>query len=79
MISIASDSDGGSGCWPRTLGTVPVWIGPATSYQPDITSTQAIRAVPGAAFSRIDLSGEEVTVTVIPVPETAARETQPAR
>jgi 3',5'-cyclic-AMP phosphodiesterase len=61
-----------------TLGTVPVWIGPATSYQPDITSTQEIRAVPDAAFSRIDLSGEDVTVTVIPVPATSAGEHQPA-
>jgi len=62
-----------------TLGTVPVWIGPAASYQPDITSTQAIRAVPDAAFSRIDLSGEDVTVTVIPVPVTAAAETRHAQ
>jgi 3',5'-cyclic-AMP phosphodiesterase len=61
-----------------TLGTVPVWIGPATSYQPDITSTQVIRAVPDAAFSRIDLSGEDVMVTVIPVPVTATGEHRPA-
>jgi 3',5'-cyclic-AMP phosphodiesterase len=62
-----------------TLGTVPVWIGPATSYQPDITSTRAIRAVPDAAFSRIDLSGEDVMVTVIPVPANAAGGSQTAR
>lgn len=50
-----------------TLGAVPVWVGPATAYQADTTSAQAIRGLPGAAFSRIDLSGDGVRVTVIPV------------
>lgn len=50
-----------------TIGAVPVWIGPATAYQADLTSTQDIRAVPGAAFSRIDLSADALTATVIPV------------
>ncbi len=50
-----------------TLGTVPVWVSPAASYRADITSTQEFQAVPGAAFSRIDLSDDGPTVTVIPV------------
>jgi 3',5'-cyclic-AMP phosphodiesterase len=50
-----------------SLGTVPVWIGPATAYQADLTSTQTVRAVPGAAFSRIDVSADTLTATVIPV------------
>jgi 3',5'-cyclic AMP phosphodiesterase CpdA len=51
-----------------TLGTVPVWVSPASAYRADITSTQDFRGQPGSAFSRIDLSGDGPTVTVIPVP-----------
>ncbi len=60
-----------------TLGAVPVWVCPATAYQADLTSTEVIRGIPGAAFSRIEVAGDEVTATVIPVPVTAADETQP--
>jgi 3',5'-cyclic AMP phosphodiesterase CpdA len=51
-----------------TLGTVPVWVSPATAYRADTTSTGDFRGVPGAAFSRIDLSSGGPIVTLIPVP-----------
>jgi 3',5'-cyclic-AMP phosphodiesterase len=51
-----------------TLGTVPVWVSPATAYRLDTTSTSAFHGVPGAAFSRIELSGGGPTVTVLPIP-----------
>jgi 3',5'-cyclic AMP phosphodiesterase CpdA len=51
-----------------TLGTVPVWVCPATAYRADVTSTQVFRGVPGAAFSRIDLSDDGLVVTVLQVP-----------
>jgi 3',5'-cyclic AMP phosphodiesterase CpdA len=51
-----------------TIGTVPVWVSPACAYRLDTASTQAFRGVPGSAFSRIDLSEDGPTVTVIPVP-----------
>jgi 3',5'-cyclic AMP phosphodiesterase CpdA len=51
-----------------TLGAIPVWVSPASAYRADTTSTQVFRGVPGTAFSRIDLSGDGLTVTVIPVP-----------
>ena len=51
-----------------TLGAVPVWVGPAVAYRADTTSTQTFHGVPGTAFSRIDLSDDGPTVTVIPVP-----------
>ena len=50
------------------LGTTPVWVSPATAYRLDITSTGAFRGVPGAAFSRVDLTDGGPRVTVIPVP-----------
>jgi 3',5'-cyclic AMP phosphodiesterase CpdA len=50
-----------------TLGTVPVWVCPATSYRADVTSMQDFRGVPGAAFSRIDLTDDGLLVTVMPV------------
>jgi 3',5'-cyclic-AMP phosphodiesterase len=49
------------------LGAVPVWVGPASAYQADLTSTQTFRGVPGAAFSRIDVSDDGTVVTVIPI------------
>jgi 3',5'-cyclic-AMP phosphodiesterase len=51
-----------------TLGQVPVWVCPATAYRADVTSTQTFRRVPGVALSRIDLSDEGPTVTVVTVP-----------
>jgi 3',5'-cyclic-AMP phosphodiesterase len=55
-----------------TLGSIPVWVSPASAYLADTTSTQVFHGVPGTAFSRIDLSGDGPTVTVIPVPLEAA-------
>jgi 3',5'-cyclic-AMP phosphodiesterase len=51
-----------------TLGPVPVWVCPATAYRADITSTQTFQRVPDIALSRIDLSDDGPTVTVIAVP-----------
>jgi 3',5'-cyclic AMP phosphodiesterase CpdA len=50
-----------------TLGTVPVWVCPATAYSADVTSMEDFRGVPGAAFSRIDLTDDGPMVTVMPV------------
>ena len=55
-----------------TLGSIPVWVSPASAYLADTTSTQVFHGVPGTAFSRIDLSGDGPMVTVIPVPPEAA-------
>lgn len=51
-----------------TLGAVPVWVSPASAYRLDTATTQTFRGIPGSAFSRIDLSDDGPTVTVIPVP-----------
>jgi 3',5'-cyclic-AMP phosphodiesterase len=51
-----------------TLGPVPVWVCPATAYRADVTSTQTFQRVPDIALSRIDLSDDGPTVTVITVP-----------
>jgi len=51
-----------------TLGPVPVWVCPAIAYRADVTSTQTFRRVPGIALSRIDLSDDGPTATVITVP-----------
>jgi 3',5'-cyclic-AMP phosphodiesterase len=51
-----------------TLGPVPVWVCPAIAYRADVTSTQAFQRVPDIALSRIDLSDDGPTVTVIAVP-----------
>jgi 3',5'-cyclic AMP phosphodiesterase CpdA len=53
------------------LGAVPVWVSPATAYLADTTSTQVFRGLPGAAFSRIDLTGSGTTVTMVPIPGAA--------
>jgi 3',5'-cyclic-AMP phosphodiesterase len=51
-----------------TLGPVPVWVCPAIAYRADVTSTQVFQRVPDVALSRIDLSDDGPTVTVIAVP-----------
>jgi Icc protein len=51
-----------------TLGPVPVWVCPAIAYRADVTSTQTFQRVPDIALSRIDLSHDGPTVTVITVP-----------
>jgi 3',5'-cyclic-AMP phosphodiesterase len=50
------------------LGATPVWVSPAVAYRLDVTSTRAFRGVPGAALSRVDITGAGPRVTVIPVP-----------
>ncbi|MHB1208776.1 MAG: metallophosphoesterase family protein [Acidimicrobiales bacterium] len=49
------------------LGTVPVWVSPATAYLADVTSVDIFRGVPGTAISRIDILEEEIVVSVIPI------------
>lgn len=56
------------------LGAIPVWVGPAAAYQADTASTQAFHGMPGSAFSRIDLTGSDATVTVIPIPAVIAKD-----
>jgi Icc protein len=51
-----------------TLGTVPVWVGPATAYRTDTSSTREFRRLRGSAFSRLDLTGDGLTATVISAP-----------
>jgi 3',5'-cyclic AMP phosphodiesterase CpdA len=51
-----------------SIGSVPVWVSPASAYRADVTSTETFRGVPGCAFSRIDLSNSDVVVTVVTVP-----------
>jgi 3',5'-cyclic-AMP phosphodiesterase len=51
-----------------TLGPVPVWVCPATAYRFDKTSTQTFQRIPDIALSRIDLSDDGPTATVITVP-----------
>lgn len=51
-----------------TLGPVPVWVSPATSYLADTSSTGTVQPASGAAFSRIDLTDDGPTVTVLPIP-----------
>jgi 3',5'-cyclic-AMP phosphodiesterase len=50
------------------LGATPVWVSPAVAYRLDVTSTQAFHGVPGAALSRVDITGDGPRITVIPVP-----------
>jgi hypothetical protein len=51
-----------------SIGSVPVWVSPSSAYRADLTSTETFRGVPGSAFSRIDLSDDDVVVTVVAVP-----------
>ena len=51
-----------------TLASVPVWVSPATAYEMDVLSREAIRGLPGCSISQIILNGDEVTVSTIPVP-----------
>jgi 3',5'-cyclic AMP phosphodiesterase CpdA len=53
-----------------TLGSIPVWVSPATAYRADVTSQMVFRGIPGAAFSRIDLTENSATATIIPIPLT---------
>jgi Icc protein len=50
------------------LGAVPVWVCPAVAYRADTTRTQAFGQLPSSAFSRVDLTDDGPTVTVIEVP-----------
>lgn len=49
-----------------TLGTVPVWVGPATAYRLDTASTRAFHDVPGTAVSRIELTPDGHLISTIP-------------
>ncbi len=51
-----------------TLASIPVWVSPATAYEMDVLSPDAIRGVPGASVSQIDLSGGAARVSTIRVP-----------
>ncbi|HET9080791.1 MAG TPA: metallophosphoesterase [Trebonia sp.] len=49
-----------------TLGTVPVWVGPAAAYRLDTASTRAFHSVAGTAVSRIELTPGGPLVSTIP-------------
>ena len=49
-----------------TLGTVPVWVSPATAYRLDTTGTRAFHSVPGTAISRIELTPDGPVISTIP-------------
>jgi hypothetical protein len=49
------------------LGSVPVWVGPATAYRLDTKTTDAFHGIPGTAIPRIDISEDGPVITVIPV------------
>jgi 3',5'-cyclic AMP phosphodiesterase CpdA len=51
-----------------TLASIPVWVSPATAYEMDVLSPDAIRGVPGASVSQIDLGGDAARVSTIRVP-----------
>ncbi len=51
-----------------TLASIPVWVSPATAYEMDVLSRDAIHGVPGASISQIDLSGGDARVSTIRVP-----------
>jgi hypothetical protein len=51
-----------------TLGSVPVWVSPATAYLMDVTSRGTIRGLPGCSVSQISLDGASTTVSGIQVP-----------
>jgi Icc protein len=51
-----------------TLASIPVWVSPATAYEMDVLSLQAVRGLPGCSISQINLHGAETTVNAIPVP-----------
>jgi 3',5'-cyclic AMP phosphodiesterase CpdA len=51
-----------------TVGHVPVFVSPATAYLADVASTDVFQGTAGSAFSRIDLTGDGDTATVIPIP-----------
>lgn len=52
------------------IGSTPVWVSPSSAYLADITRRDEFRGIPGSAFSRIDLTERELTVTVVPIPLT---------
>jgi 3',5'-cyclic AMP phosphodiesterase CpdA len=50
------------------IGSVPVWVSPSSAYRADVTKADVFRGLAGSAFSRIDLLGAELLVTVVTVP-----------
>jgi 3',5'-cyclic AMP phosphodiesterase CpdA len=49
------------------LGSVPVWVGPASAYQADVMSEAEFRRLAGCAFTRIDVADGRALATVVPV------------
>lgn len=50
------------------LGCVPVWVCPSTAYLADVlVEPGSFRALPGVAFSRIELGSGGLSATVVPV------------
>jgi hypothetical protein len=50
------------------LGSVPVWVSPATAYEMDVLSRDAIHGVAGASISQVDLREGDTRVSTIRVP-----------
>jgi 3',5'-cyclic AMP phosphodiesterase CpdA len=49
------------------IGSIPVWVSPSAAYRLDTTATDVLRGIPGSAFSRIDLSADNLTATVVTI------------
>jgi Icc protein len=50
------------------LGSVPVWTSPSSAFRADMTNQTLFRAVPGSAFSRIDIDDQGIRASVFPIP-----------
>ncbi len=50
------------------LGSVPVWTSPSSAFRADMTNQALFRAVPGSAFSRIDIDDHGVRASTFPIP-----------
>jgi len=51
-----------------TLASIPVWVSPATAYEMDILSRDAVRGLPGCSLSQIDLREGGAMVSTLRVP-----------
>lgn len=51
------------------LGSTPVWVSPAVSYQADVMNETDFRGLRGSAFTRLDMVDKQPLVTLVPVPE----------
>ncbi|MBB4913316.1 metallophosphoesterase [Streptosporangium saharense] len=51
-----------------TLAGIPVWVGPGGAYAADTMAPAGrTRGIPSQAFSRVDLTGDGVITTVVPM------------